>query len=127
MGSFDISTDGRCDVTDVTSQVEAALSADASGTVTVFVKHTTAAIAVNEAESRLLSDMETALEDLIPDSGWEHDSLDGNADSHLRALLVGPGETVPVRDGSLELGTWQSILLIECDGPRTRTVQILEG
>lgn len=79
---------------------------------------------MNEAERRLLGDFETALSELVADEGWAHDQLDGNADSHIRAMLVGPSETVPVDAGELQLGTWQSILLVECDGPRTRTVQV---
>ncbi|RQG97684.1 secondary thiamine-phosphate synthase enzyme YjbQ [Natrarchaeobius chitinivorans] len=121
---FTVSTDDRLSVLEITDEVERALPEDAAGTATVFVTHTTAAIAVNEAEPRLLSDFESALETLVPDSGWKHDELDGNADSHVRAMFVGPSATVPVRDGSLAIGTWQSVLFVECDGPRTRTVQV---
>lgn len=121
---FEVRTGDRIDVVDVTDRVETALHGDAGGTCTVFVRHTTAGIAVNEAESRLLEDAESFLGDVVPDEGWEHDRLDGNADSHLRALLLGPGETLPVSGGELDLGTWQSVLLVECDGPRTRTVDV---
>ena len=121
---FAVETDRRLQVVDVTDRVERALPADATGTCTVFVRHTTCGIAVNEAESRLLGDFETFLRETVPDDGWAHDELDGNADSHLRALLLGPGETLPVRDGSLQLGRWQSVLLVECDGPRTRSVAV---
>lgn len=125
MAEFSVSTDDRLTVTDITDRVEQELPADAAGTVTIFVEHTTAGIAVNEAESRLLGDFENALAQLVPDDGWAHDDIDDNADSHVRSLLIGPGETVPVEDGSLALGTWQSVLLVECDGPRTRTVQVV--
>jgi secondary thiamine-phosphate synthase enzyme len=81
-------------------------------------------VTVNEGESRLRSDFERALDELIPDKGWHHDEIDDNADSHLRAMLVGPSVTVPVENGSLDLGTWQSVLFVECDGPRTRTVEV---
>jgi secondary thiamine-phosphate synthase enzyme len=121
---FEVRTEDRLDVVDVTDRVEDALAEDAAGTCTVFVRHTTAGVVVNEAESRLLEDVETFLGDLVPDEGWAHDRLDGNADSHLRALLLGPGETLPVADGGLDLGTWQSVLLVECDGPRSRTVDV---
>lgn len=124
MQEFEITTDSRLETVDITAAVEDAVPADATGTTTVYVQHTTAAVTVNEAESRLLSDFENALSALVADSGWEHDTLDGNADSHIRAMLVGPSETIPVEDGSLQLGTWQSVLLVECDGPRTRTVQV---
>ena len=98
-GADDIATGS---VVDVTDRVEGALPADAEGTCTVFVRHTTAGVAVNEAEASLLGDVESFLGDLVPDEGWEHDRLDGNADSHLRALLLGPGETLPVADGALD-------------------------
>ena len=122
--SFSVETDRRLEVRDVTERVENAIPADATGTVTIFSRHTTTGITVNEAERRLLGDFETALSNLVAEDGWAHDQLDGNADSHIRAMLVGPSETVPVADGDLQLGTWQSILLVECDGPRTRTVQV---
>ncbi len=125
MATFTVTTDERLSVVDVTDRVEEVLPADASGTATVFVEHTTAGIAINEGEQRLLSDFETALGNLIPDDGWEHDQIDDNADSHVRSLLVGASETVPVEDGSVALGTWQSILFVECDGPRQRTVRVL--
>ncbi|MEF8978850.1 MAG: secondary thiamine-phosphate synthase enzyme YjbQ [Haloarculaceae archaeon] len=124
MGEFTVQTDGRLSVVDVTDRIEDVLPAEASGTATVFVRHTTAGVTVNEAEPRLLSDFERALGELIPDDGWQHDEIDDNADSHLRAMLVGPGATVPVENGSLDLGTWQSVLFVECDGPRTRTVEV---
>ena len=125
MTAVTINTDQRLQVLDITDDVADAVPSDSSGTATVFVRHTTAGVTVNEAESRLLGDFETALADLVPDEGWDHDELDGNADSHVRALLVGPSVSVPVSDGALDLGTWQSVLLVECDGPRTRTVQVV--
>lgn len=124
MATFEVSTTDRTDVIDITDQVTGALPADANGTASVFVRHTTAGVTVNEGERRLLDDLGDALEDLIPDSGWHHDEIDDNADSHVRAMLVGPDVTVPVSDGQPDLGTWQSVLLVECDGPRTRTVDV---
>jgi secondary thiamine-phosphate synthase enzyme len=122
MERFEIRTENRLEVQDITDQVRTAVAANARGTVTVFVEHTTAGVTVNEGESRLLSDFETALSKLVSDTGWEHDQIDNNADSHIRAMLVGPDVTVPVSNGELQLGTWQSILFVECDGPRTRDV-----
>jgi secondary thiamine-phosphate synthase enzyme len=127
MPTVELSTEERLEVRDVTDRVEAVLPAGATGVCTVFCEHTTAGIAVNEAESRLLDDIESFLADRVPDEGWAHDRLDGNADSHLRALLLGPSVTVPVRDGALDLGTWQSVLFVECDGPRTRRVDVRVG
>jgi secondary thiamine-phosphate synthase enzyme len=119
-----VETDRRTQVQDVTDAVAATIPEDATGTVTVFSEHTTAAVVVNEGERRLLEDVEAFLEELVPDEGWAHDEIDDNADSHLRALLLGPGETIPVADGGLQLGTWQSILLVELDGPRSRSLSV---
>ena len=127
MTEFTVSTDSRLSVVDVTDRVASALPADGAGTAAVHVDHTTAGVTVNEAEPRLLGDFETALSELVSDDGWDHDALDNNADAHVRAMLVGPSVTVPVRGGHPDLGTWQSVLLVECDGPRTRTVRVLTG
>ena len=119
-----ISTDERLQVIDITAQVRDAIPDGATGMVTIFSQHTTTGVTVNEAERRLLGDFETALSELVSDHGWAHDQIDDNADSHVRAMLLGPSETVPVSAGELQLGTWQSILFVECDGPRSRTIQI---
>ena len=122
---FTVSTDERLDVVDVTDRVVDAVPDDAdTGQITVFVEHTTAGVVINEAERRLLADVQTFLDGLVPDDGWEHDRIDDNADSHLRTLLLGPSETVPVVEGDLALGRWQSVLVVECDGPRERTVRV---
>jgi secondary thiamine-phosphate synthase enzyme len=124
MATFHVSTDERTALLDITAQVADSLPADAEGTATVFVRHTTAGVTVNESEGRLLDDLGDALDDLVPDSGWAHDRIDDNADSHVRATLIGPDVTIPVTDGEPDMGTWQSVLLVECDGPRTRTVDV---
>lgn len=112
-------------ITDITDRVESTVSDVESGLCSVFVRHTTASVVVNEAESRLLKDMETVLGTLVDDERtYRHDAIDDNAAAHLRSLLLGPSATVPVEDGSLDLGTWQSILLYDGDGPRTRTVTV---
>lgn len=119
-----VRTDSSIDVVDVTDRVESELPAVDTGLCTVFVEHTTAAVSINEAEPRLLEDIETFVTGLSAPDGWKHDALDGNADAHLRSSLLGRSVSVPIRDGELALGTWQSILLIDCDGPRTRTLTV---
>jgi secondary thiamine-phosphate synthase enzyme len=123
---FQVSTTDRLDVVDITEEVEDRVPTDiGDGICTVFVQHTTAGVVVNEAEQRLLGDIKSYLQELVPDAdGYAHDALDGNADSHLRTLLLDESVSVPVREGSLALGTWQSVLLIDCDGPRTRSVTV---
>jgi secondary thiamine-phosphate synthase enzyme len=106
---FSVDTDDRLTTVDVTDRVAATVPDGASGVCTAFVCHTTAALVVQENESRLRGDVEGFLADLVPDEGHAHDRLDGNADSHLQATILGPDVSVPVADGDLELGTWQSI------------------
>ncbi|MFB6073134.1 MAG: secondary thiamine-phosphate synthase enzyme YjbQ [Halobacterium sp.] len=123
---FDVTTEDCVAARDVTSTVRDAVPDDCErGVCTVFVPHTTAGVVVNEGESGLLGDVEQALENLVPaDEGYEHDRVDDNADAHLRAMLLGESATVPVEGGDLALGTWQSVLFVECDGPRTRTLDV---
>ena len=122
---FTVDTEARLTTVDVTDHVARAVPDDLeTGLCTAFVEHTTAALVVQENEPRLRGDLENFLADLVPDEGHAHDELDGNADSHLRATLFGPSVTIPIEDGALATGTWQSILLVECDGPRTRRVSV---
>lgn len=111
---------------DVTSDVAAAVPDDVErGVCTAFVRHTTAGVVVNERDSRLFADVERALERLVPrEEEYDHNVVDDNADAHVRAMLLGGSVSVPVVDGELDLGTWQSVLLVECDGPRTRSVEV---
>ncbi|MFC4543635.1 secondary thiamine-phosphate synthase enzyme YjbQ [Halosolutus amylolyticus] len=123
--TFSVETDARLTTVDVTDRIAAAVPDDLeTGTCTAFVQHTTAGLVVQEDEPRLRGDIESFLRDLVPDEGHAHDELDDNADSHLRAAVVGPDVTIPVENGRLALGTWQSVLFVECDGPRTRTVSV---
>jgi secondary thiamine-phosphate synthase enzyme len=124
MATITVDTESRTELVDITDRVATALPDDASGVCTVFSQHTTMGVVVNEAESRLLGDLADGLDQLVPDDGWAHDEIDDNADSHVRALLVGESVTVPVDRGALQLGRWQSILAVECDGPRSRTVTV---
>jgi secondary thiamine-phosphate synthase enzyme len=124
--TIQVETTDRIDVLDVTADVADSIPADLDrGVCTVFVPHTTAGVVVNEHERRLLSDVESALERLVPrGEGYDHDAVDDNADAHLRAMLLGESVSVPVTSGELALGTWQSILFVECDGPRTRSLAV---
>ena len=124
MHEFTVRTDERVTVVDVTDRVADALPDDFDGLATVLVRHTTAGVTLNEAEPRLLGDIRRFVASLAPEGEWDHDELDGNADAHLRSMLLGRDVTVPVSGGRPDLGTWQSVLLVECDGPRRRTVSV---
>ncbi len=90
-----------------------------TGFVHVYVQGATAAIMIQENwDDSVQNDVITLLNKLIPHGIWQHDHQDNNGDAHLKAGLVGPGETIPVVDGQLGLSTWQNIFLCEFDGPR---------
>ncbi|MGH9817186.1 MAG: secondary thiamine-phosphate synthase enzyme YjbQ [Candidatus Acidiferrales bacterium] len=102
-----------------------------AGMIIVQSLHTTTAVFINEFQQALVDDMKAALEKLIGRLDyWRHNDPRlsecdrKNADSHLRAMLLGHTLSLPVRDGSLALGTWQSIILAELDGPRERAIHV---
>lgn len=121
-----VSTSEPTDVIDVTERIDEAVPGDVvTGVATVFVPHTTAGVVVNEAERRLLTDLEAFVEQLVPaDRDYGHDAIDDNAAAHLRATVLGESVQVPISDGELALGTWQSVLFVECDGPQSRGLYV---
>ena len=108
----------------------------ANGFVVVFSKHTTAAIKINENEPLLLKDMEIFLEKLSPrDGGYQHNDFSirtvnmtpdesPNGHAHLQHLLLGTSETIPLIDGIMQFGNYQSVFFIELDHPRPREVML---
>ena len=114
------------EIIDITAMINNEIDIE-SGIVNVFSKHSTSAIVVNENESGLLKDLELMLSDLVSDKySWQHDRIDNNAKSHLKSFLLSSSETIPISDGKLDLGTWQSVFFIELDGPRNnRTVNLI--
>jgi secondary thiamine-phosphate synthase enzyme len=127
---FRLSTQGDCDVRDITADVQAAVenAGIAEGQATAFVRGSTAAITTMEFESGGVHDLGEMLERLIPTRGdYEHNRLnhDTNSHAHQRASLIGPAQSVPVSGGRLALGTWQQIVLLDFDDrPRERTVVV---
>ncbi len=121
-------TRGQGDVQDLTPAVQAAIAESKlrSGIATVFVVGSTAGITTIEFESGVVSDLARAFEQIAPrNAEYQHHLRwgDDNGSSHVRAGLLGPSLTIPVRDGALALGTWQQIVLVEFDTrPRTREI-----
>ncbi len=123
---------------DITSDVEraVAMSGITEGSVTVFSKHTTAAIRINEHEPELLKDMRQLLASFAPDSrSYFHNDFTvrwvnmvedecPNGHAHCQHLLLGTSETIPLMDGKLMFGRWQRIFLIELDHARNRDVVV---
>jgi secondary thiamine-phosphate synthase enzyme len=128
-----LSTHGDGHTIDITAAVQRAVEEAGieQGLVSVFVPGSTAAITTMEYEPGGVHDLRSALGRLVPAEGdYEHNRLnhDTNSHAHIRAAIVGASETLPVRDGRLELGTWQQVVLIDFDDrPRQRsvTVQVL--
>lgn len=97
-----------------------------NGIVNISTKHTTSSIMINEDEEGLKKDYVKFLEKIVPNDNYLHDRIDNNATSHLKAMLTTPTQTLPIIDGKISLGTWQSIFFVELDGLRSnRTINIM--
>lgn len=106
------------DVTDAVRRI-VVQSGIQEGLVNVYVRGATAAIMIQENwDDSVQEDVVDLLRKLIPNGVWQHDRQDGNGDSHLKAGLVGPSETIPLMNGKMALSTWQNLFLCEFDGPR---------
>ena len=124
---MDIQTTTRTELIDITDRVRAIVkeSGIKEGICVISTRHTTSGITVNENERGLRADILEMLETLVPENkSYAHNQIDNNADSHLRAVLLGNSATIPIGDGHLVLGTWQSIFFVELDGPRNRSVNV---
>jgi len=120
--TIQISTTAHNGLYDITSQVEEVVqeSGIETGLINIYVQGATAAIMIQENwDESVQTDVINLLNKLIPQGIWQHDHQDNNGDAHLKAGIVGPGETVPIVDGHLGLSRWQNIFLCEFDGPRS--------
>lgn len=129
---FQVSTTRHNELVDVTEKV-AQIVKEANvltGIVNVYVQGATAGIMIQENwDESVQNDVITLFNNLAPAGVWQHDKQDNNGDSHLKAGIVGPSETIPVIDGKMGLSTWQNIFLCDFDGPRKErsiVVTILE-
>jgi secondary thiamine-phosphate synthase enzyme len=134
---IELATTEPIEIIDITAHVRERVRASGlrHGLMTVISNHTTARVNLNEREERLQQDMITFLKRLVPrDGDYGHniapvDDRD-NAHAHLLGLFANASESIPVMDGELLLGEWQSLFFVELDGPRPRrqvTVQLLGG
>lgn len=126
MDPIEVATTEREQFVDITREVEARVAeADLSEAVCVlWSTHTTAGLTVNEgADPAVARDIEDWLSTAAP-RGRSYRHLEGNADSHIKTALVGPGLTLPVSAGRLQLGRWQRVFVCEFDGPRRRRILV---
>lgn len=125
-----VSTSRRNEFVDVTEKVRKVVreSGVEDGYVHLYVPHTTAAVTINENyDPSVKDDILNKLSDIVPaGAGYSHS--EGNADSHIKASIIGSSDFVPVVDGDIDLGRWQGIFFCEFDGPRSRKmiVQVIE-
>ena len=128
-----VSTADRIELADLTSQVmDFVQSAGVrEGVVSIWSMHTTCALFINEAQTALHADIKRFLEHLVArDLDWMHNDPNHsdcdrmNADSHLRAMLLGHSLTLQITGGEIVLGQWQRLLMAELDGPRERSIRV---
>jgi len=112
------------DITDAARQ-EVRRSGVREGFCSLYAQGATAALMIQENDDpNITLDVLDCLETIAPPGRWRHDRVDDNGAAHIQAGIVGPSETVPIRDGALALSTWQNIFLCDFDGPR-RTRRVL--
>ena len=122
MHTIEIATSKREQLIDITGQVKNCLRENGiqNGIINAYAQGATGTIMIQENwDDSVQTDVVNFLQKLIPKGVWLHDQQDGNGDSHLKAGLVGPSETIPVINGELGLSTWQNIFFCEFDGPRS--------
>jgi secondary thiamine-phosphate synthase enzyme len=124
MVEFKVKTTARVTLTDITSEVDAAIGKIGAidGLCNVFVPHTTASVIVSENwDPDVTSDMLKQLERVVPrEAGYKHS--EGNSQAHILSVMLSTSINIPVREGKLALGRWQGVMLAEFDGPRERSI-----
>lgn len=124
MESFTISSKKKTEVIDITKEVGERISEGKAALI--FAPHATAAITIGEYEPNIKKDYERFYSELCPKSDYLHNKIDDNAESHLLSSFIKPSLVVPIENGKLVLGTWQSILFVELDGPRSSRKVVIQ-
>jgi len=124
--TVEVKTGRRAQLIDITERIAELIlqTGVKDGICHLFVPHTTAGVTINEgADPDVARDIEAQLARMVPkEADFAH--AEGNSDSHIKTLLVGPSCSAPVRGGRLALGTWQAIFFCEWDGPRSRKIEV---
>jgi len=116
-------TSKEIELVNITSEVEKILeeSEVKEGICILFAPHATGMLIINEDEPGLKEDILQSLQRIIPKkANYRHDEIDDNAFSHILSALIGTEKVIPIKNGRLQLGTWQEIFFVETDGPRER-------
>ena len=115
------STDRLEDLVDITAEINEVISESGmdSGVCNIYVPHATSGVVVNENDDpNIIEDVLGTLRKMAPRGSFLHDRIDGNGDAHVKSAIVGPSESIPFENRRLLLGTWQSVMLCEFDGPK---------
>jgi len=123
MKVMQIATNRKREVIDITDRIEVP---NGEGALTIFVRHTTAAITTADLDPGTDLDFLDFLQAITPQVQWRHPHDPAHAPDHMLASLIGPSVSVPYKDGKLLLGTWQRIILVELDGPRECEIVIVQ-
>ena len=124
--TIDVETQNKRQVLDISDEVQKHLPAG-DGLVNIFVKHTTCAITTADLDPGTDEDFLDFLKAITPNppaSGWRHPHDPQHAPDHLLSSIIGPEVSVPYIGGKLQLGSWQRVILVELDGPRTREIEL---
>lgn len=121
-----ISTGSRKEVVDLTDRIESLIrqAKVQEGLCSLFVTHTTAALTTGEIGEGTEKDLLQVVEQMIPPIRFRHAHDPSHAWSHMASSILGPSLSIPISAGKLVLGTWQSVMLVELDGPRERTIHV---
>ncbi|MFB0561443.1 MAG: secondary thiamine-phosphate synthase enzyme YjbQ [Candidatus Lokiarchaeia archaeon] len=121
---IEVKTGDRIELKDITGQIQSIIKdlKITQGIAFVYTPHTTATLIINEAESGLLNDIKKWVQATFSRSDYDHDKIDHNAAAHIASSFAKNSLTIAIDGGRLTLGTWQRILHLELDGPRTRRV-----
>lgn len=115
-----LETNEKIELINITKTIQEIISKNniTNGAVIIHTKHTTSGIIINEDEEGLKKDYINFLKQTVPIANYYHDKIDNNGRSHIQALLTHSNQDIPIIDGRISLGIWQSIFFIELDGPR---------
>jgi len=121
-----INTGSLKEVVDLTEQLQSLIrkAKMQKGICSIFVTHTTAALTTGEIGEGTEKDLLEVVEQMVPSIRFRHAHDPSHAWSHMASSILGPSLTIPVSGGKLVLGTWQSVMLVELDGPRERTIHV---
>jgi len=121
-----INTGSLKEVVDLTEQLQSLIrkAKMQKGICSIFVTHTTAALTTGEIGEGTEKDLLEVVEQMVPSIRFRHAHDPTHAWSHMASSILGPSLTIPVSGGKLVLGTWQSVMLVELDGPRERTIHV---